>query len=122
MQLTKEQLSILQHALGLDEFGQGRMYRNQFCAAGRDEDICRSLVELGLMRQHVSTEVFPYYNCTVTNEGKAAVIEQSPKPPKLTRSQKRYRHFLNWADAYDGSFREYLEVLKQRKVLGEVGE
>lgn len=30
--LTSEQLHVLQHALGLDKYGQGEMYRNHFCA------------------------------------------------------------------------------------------
>jgi hypothetical protein len=49
----------------------------------------------------------PYYNCTVTDAGKVAMLEQSPKPPKLTRSQQRYRRYLD-ADA-GASFREWLE-------------
>jgi hypothetical protein len=48
-ELTTRQLEVLQHALGLDEYGRGEMYRNHFCAGGADEDICRSLVELGYM-------------------------------------------------------------------------
>ena len=113
--LTKEQLHILQHALGLDEYGQGKPYRNFFCAGGADEDTCKALVDAGLMKQHQRTEVYPYYNCSVTDAGKLAVQEQSPKPPKLTRSQQRYRHYLDWADAHDGTFKEYLAEMKRRK-------
>ena len=92
--LTEGQLGILQHALGLDQHGQGRAYRNHFCAGGDDESICRSLVEMGYMQQHSTTEVFLYFNCSVTETGKAAVRRESPKPPKLSRSQRRYREFL----------------------------
>jgi hypothetical protein len=104
--MTKEQLQILQHALGVDEYGQGRMYRNHFCAGGKDEEICRSLVELGYMGTF-EREYLPYYNCTVTEAGKTAMLAESPKPPKLTRSQKRYRDFLNRDTGV--SFGEYLK-------------
>ena len=94
--LTPRQLEILQHSLGVDQYGQGQMYRNHFCADGSDEGICRELVALGFMWEwHKSyQEMFPYYNCSVTEAGKAAMLAESPKPPKLTRSQKRYRAFL----------------------------
>lgn len=91
--LTKEQLHVLQHALGVDEYGRGQQYRNHFCAGGADEDICRELVAMGLMTTFTRSYL-PYYNGTVTEAGKVAMLAQSPKPPKLTRSQERYRRFL----------------------------
>lgn len=94
MTLTKEQLHILQHSLGVDEYGQGPMYRNQFCAGGDDERICRELIVMGYMQQHQTTDWLPYFNCSVTTEGRAAARRESPKPPLLTRSQRRYREFL----------------------------
>ena len=93
MTLTKEQLQILQHSLGVDQYGQGQMYRNHFCAGGKDEQVCRELVEAGYM-ETFTRSYLPYYNCRVTEAGKAAMFEQSPKPPKLTRSQERYRRYL----------------------------
>jgi hypothetical protein len=107
--LTKRQLDILQHALGVDQYGQGKMYRNHFCAGGGDEQVCRELVSLGYMWEwHKSyQEMFPYYNCSVTQAGKTAMLAASPAPPKLTRSQKRYRAFLR-ADA-DRTFGEWLK-------------
>ena len=92
--MTPRQLEILQHALGLDLYGQGEMYRNHFCAGSDDEPVCRELIALGYMQQHRTTEVFPYFNCSVTEAGKQAVKENSPKPRKLTRSQRRYRDWL----------------------------
>lgn len=94
MTLTKEQLGILQHSLGVDEYGQGRQYRNHFCAGGADEEVCKSLVQLGYMQDHPKTDLFPYYNCSVTAAGRRAMVDESPKPTKLTRSQKQYRQFL----------------------------
>jgi hypothetical protein len=105
--MTPEQLQILQHALGLDEYGRGEMYRNHFCAGDDDEPICRALVEMGYMRVfRPNAPPYPYYNCTVTEAGKEAVRRESPEPPKLTRAQRRYRRFLE-ADS-DLSFMEWL--------------
>ena len=92
--MNHEQLQILQHALGVDSYGQGEMYRNHFCAGGTDEDVCRELVTMGYMVQHPTTKWLPYFNCSVTDEGKAAMRRESPKPPKLSRAQKNYREFL----------------------------
>ena len=92
--LSSKQLDILQHSLGADRFGHGGGNRNHFCAGASDEPTCRELVALGYMREHVTTEVFPYYNCSVTDAGKAAMLAASPGPPKLTRSQHKYRRFL----------------------------
>lgn len=118
--LTARQLEILQHALGVDQYGQGEMYRNHFCAGGGDEDICRELVVLGYMRlwPHADpttgeTPGYPYYNCSVTEQGKAAMRAESPKSPKLTRSQQRYRRFLR-ADL-GCSFGEYMKMETEMK-------
>jgi hypothetical protein len=111
-EMTKKQLEILQHSLGLDEFGQGRMYRNHFCAGSDDEETCRELIALGFMTQHARTEMLPYFNCSVTEAGKKAVGDESPGPPKLTAGQRRYREFLN-AD----SGLKFGEWLKMRRTV-----
>ena len=97
IRLTQIQLKVLQHALGVDQYGQGEMYRDHFCAGDDDEATCRELVAAGLMRLWPHANPFtgecngyPYYNCSVTEEGKRAVREQSPSPPKLTRSQQEW--------------------------------
>lgn len=119
--MTAEQLQILQHSLGVDQYGQGTHYRNHFCAGGRDEDVCRSLVALGYMKEHRTTEWLPYYNCSVTEEGKAAMLRESPKAPVLTRGQQRYREFLK-ADT-GGSFIEWLKDRAEwRREQGEFAE
>lgn len=104
--LTARQLEILQHALGWDKYGQGHSTRNHYCAGYNDEPACRELVELGYMKQHETPSWLPYFNCSVTPEGRRVASEQSPKPPKLTRSQKRYRCFLRHDSGL--SFREWL--------------
>jgi hypothetical protein len=78
----------------VDKYGQGHVYRNHFCAGASDEPTCRELVGMGYMQEHATTQVFPYYNCSVTELGKEAMLRESPKPPKLTRGQRRYREFL----------------------------
>lgn len=67
---------------------------------------------MGYMRQVATTAVFQDFNCRVTDEGKAAMLRESPAPPKLTRSQQRYRDYLEADTGF--SFREYLEMLKHR--------
>ena len=111
--MTPRQIEILQHALGLDQYGQGNMYRNHFCAGGDDESVCRELVAMGYMEQF-TREWLPYFNCLVTDAGKAAVKRESPSPPKLTRGQKRYRAFL---DADSGL--KFGEWMKQRRTVDQ---
>ncbi len=114
--MTDEQLQILQHSLGVDKYGQGVMYRNHFCAGGTDVPICESLVEMGYMRTFTRS-FLPYYNCIVTDAGKAAMRAESPKPPKRTRSQKRYSQFL---DADTG--RSFGEWLKDQRMAAQETE
>lgn len=110
--MTKEQIHILQHSLGVDEYGRGQMYRNHFCAGGKDEELCRELVAVGLMWTWPNADEngrvpgYPYFNCSVTDKGKSAMLAESPKPPKLSRSQARYRRFL--AEDTGESFKEWL--------------
>src|ERR1700675_2922297 len=100
------QLHILQHALGVDQYGQGRMFRNYYVGG---ESECRPLVALGFMTEHRASELTggdPWFR--VTDIGKQAVRDLSPAPPKLTRSQRRYREFLN-ADS-GLSFGEWMKL------------
>ncbi len=108
MTLTPDLLQILQHALGVDEYGRGQRYRNHFCAGGDDVANCAELVALGYMRSFRSPHL-PYFNCIVTSEGIDAMYRESLKPPRLTRSQQRYRKWLDVADAYSCTFGEWLK-------------
>ncbi len=49
----KNKLHILQHSLGLDQFGEGRQYRNHFAAGpgGQDFADCVALTEMGLSKK-----------------------------------------------------------------------
>lgn len=106
-----EQLHILQHALGVDQYGKGRMYRNHYVGG---EHECRPIVALGYMTEHPASEITGgdvWFR--VTEAGKAAMLAESPKPPKLTRSQKRYRAFL--AADTGSSFKEWLKYSTEFK-------
>lgn len=74
--MTQDQLHILQHSLGADQYGRRERYgdRNHFCAGGKDEDICKELVALGYMVQHETTSWLPYYNCSATGKGINAML------------------------------------------------
>ena len=112
--LTPGQLHILQHSIGVDKFGQGRAYRNHY-VIGADCDgfeDCKVLVALGMMDEHPPRELTGMMYCfTVTQAGRQAVKDQSPKPPKLTRSQQRYRNYVQ-ADC-NMSFHEWLRLPKE---------
>ena len=105
-------MHILQHALGLDEYGQGNPYRNHF-VAGEDCDnwaLCMAHVEAGRMVRHEPREIFGgsgHYCFVVTEAGKAFVAEHSPKPPKLSRAKQRYRAWLKVGDLI--SFGDWLK-------------
>ena len=93
--MTPRQLEILQHSLGVDQYGQGRQYRNHFYAGGLDVTTCRELAEIGLMREFASSPLTggdPAF--FVTSEGKRKMAEESPPPPKRTRAQQRYDDYL----------------------------
>lgn len=107
--MTPAQLHTLQHALGVDQYGQGNMFRNHYVGGEND---CRPLVALGMMTEHPASELTggdPWFR--VTDTGKHAVRDLSPVPPKLTRSQQRYRRFLS-ADS-GMTFREWLSVERE---------
>lgn len=121
--MTPSQLQILQHCLGCDKYGMSSnksprdpaspYYRNRFCAGTADEPDCRELVALGYMVQHETTEHLPYFNCSVTKTGIKAMIAESPKPPKITRSQQRYLDYLALDDAFGSiSFKDFLKIQK----------
>lgn len=111
--LTPKQLQILQHALGRDQYGRSNSPgndRNHFCAGEDDEPTCKTLVAMGYMIEHRRTKVFPYYNCSVTQHGRAAMLAASPPAPRRSKSQLRYEAFLDWKDATGGNFRAFLKT------------
>lgn len=115
--MDKELLHILQHSLGLDGYGRGARYRNHFCTGpgSKDFDNCQTLVEQGMMVDHGSRKMFGGDHLfEVTPAGDDAVRDHSPRPPKLTRSQKHYQQYLDVADCFD-DFRHFLLYTAARK-------
>jgi len=101
--------AILHHALGLHYAGpcMGLVeYRTHFVTGpgSKDFDHCRALVELGLMVDHGPQPTMRGDHLfNVTAKGREVGRSTFPKRPKLTRSQLRYRAFLDaerteWAE------------------------
>lgn len=118
MNITPEQLHILQHSLGCDDHGQTThrirdegdgahgYYRNRYVSDPTADLI--ALCNAGLMKDHSAYDVaggMHYYR--VTKEGVSAMKQLSPPTPKLTRGQRVYREYLE-ADC-DATFGEYLK-------------
>ena len=119
--LTPEGVEILQHALGLSQVAPGvdplarPMTRNSFCAHGGDRDaaVCEALCEAGLMvrGRTINDGQDRYYHAT--RAGEAAALAALPPPPRLTRSQRRYRAFLSEDSGL--SFGEWLREQQERR-------
>jgi hypothetical protein len=112
--MNPNQLDILQHSLGCNEYGIAEhryprdepYYRNRY-VSNPDADLI-ALVETGYLKDHGIRELWGNMNCyTVTDKGIAAMRAESPKPPKISRSKQRYLDFLR-ADL-GCSFAEYLK-------------
>jgi hypothetical protein len=111
--MTPEKLHILQHALGLDKFGQGVNFRNYYVVGPMHYGFndCRELVAEGLMDDRGPSEINAgMHTFHVTDAGKRAVCEHSPPPPKLNRGQRRYRAYLSWKETTGGTFKEFFYV------------
>lgn len=110
--MTPEQLHILQHALGVDEYGQGKPYRDYYCV-GLDNAAAladlRTLVAQGWMREgHTINDGRDQY-FYVTQLGLCAMKAHSPKAPRVSRAKQRYRDYLR--SECSMSFGEYLKYM-----------
>jgi len=127
--VNPSQLEILQHSLGCDRFGKSNTplsdegdgcfghYRNRYVTDPKSTCgiAISELVSLGLMRDHGPQAMaagMHYYS--VTQAGLLAMWENSPKPPKLTRSQKRFARYCEVADCFS-SFRDFLKYEQAKK-------
>ena len=121
VKISTDLLQILQHSLGLNQYGEGKQYRNHYVAGGDDAAKCRELVAMGYMAERPSSELTggdPLFQ--VTPAGVDVVALQSPAPPKLTRGQKRYLKYLEESDCFD-SFLHFLRY-EQAKKRGDIIE
>lgn len=117
MKLSPSQLHILQHSLGLDRYGRGREYRNSFVTGHGSKDFegCQALVAGGCMVNHGDRKLFSGHCFSVTDWGRLKMHEQSPRPPRLTRAQKRWQEWIDVADVFCGDFRAWLRYKQDRK-------
>ena len=112
--MTNQLLHILQHSLGVGDYGDKPSFRNHFGTGpgGDDWGHCMTLVGQGLMvqlRGNALTGGSDLFK--VTPRGVDYVALNSPKrppQPKLTRSQQRYQDYRR--SEFSGSFAEYLGV------------
>jgi hypothetical protein len=114
LKVKPSHLEILQHALGTDKYGTLPKYhesRNYYGTDGDDLN-CNELVALGYMTKHPPRSWTPDIFFTVTDEGRKAMQEASPKPPKVSRSSKRFEEYRNYSDACDCTFRQWLDIRK----------
>lgn len=94
--MSPTKLKILQHAIGVDQWGQGEHRRNSYMASGRDILDCTELTTAGLMQRHDSP--LTPSDCaffTVTLAGREAICKHSPTAPKRSPSQRRYQAWLD---------------------------
>lgn len=110
-------LKILQHSLGVDRFGRGRMYRDHFVTGedSKDFEICMAAVDRGLMvRRGFSALTGGDWCFLVTDAGRAFVLARSPRPDCKQRARDRYDRFLRLSDVRpDLTFGEFLRREKE---------
>jgi hypothetical protein len=95
--MNPKHIRILQHSLGVDQYGQGSQYRNHYAVGlGCDSfDDCTQLVQSGHMIDHGARESWGgMHHFAVTPKGIDSVALESPAPPKVSRSRARYLKFL----------------------------
>ena len=104
-----EQVHILRHALGLDDHGRGREYRNHFVSGPGCDNFAtlREMVAAGLMVEHAPRPLFGGDSCFVVTEAGKELARRNVSPEKMTRSQRRYR---DWArSGCDMTFGDWLK-------------
>jgi len=112
-EMKPEYLEILQHALGADKYGQLPKHGENRNFYGTDDSTeCTELVALGYMVELQARSWLPETTYRVTDEGRKAMQEASPKPPKVSRSAKRFEEYRNYSDCNDCTFREWLDIRK----------
>ena len=105
-------LHILQHSLGVGDYGDKPSHRNHFVTgpSSTDYDNCMALVDSGLMTRRDGSAISGGDDIfRVTQKGIDFIALNSPKKPperKLTRAKQNYQ---NWLDADCGlPFWEYM--------------
>lgn len=94
--MDSRQLNILRHSLGIGDDGRGAAYRNHFVTGEGSTDYphCMALVESGHMKHRAGNQLTGGDDLfVVTDAGRIAA--RCAAPERMTRSQKRYRAFLD---------------------------
>jgi hypothetical protein len=111
--MTPAQLLILQHALGADEYGQMPKRGSERNHYGTDDPSeCSELVLLGYMVECQKVSWIPHTMYRVTEAGRKAMRDASPKAPKVSAGKLRWQEYLDYSDAFDCTFREWLDIRK----------
>jgi hypothetical protein len=122
--VNKRQLEILQHSLGVDQYGCGIHFRNHFVTGPLTGDglVCQELCDLGFMFNHGPLgELTGQMNLfRVTPAGTEAMLAESPRPPKIGRSQQRYLDWLRLDSCTGETFGQYLKRI--RKAVQHAGK
>lgn len=103
-------LQIMQHTIGVDQYGRGEQYRNHFVTGeGSDDfDTCNQLVNKGLMAVRRNHPLSGGDDCFwLTDAGKQFVAEHSPEHPRISRGKARYGRYLEYGDSFH-SFKDFL--------------
>lgn len=120
--MTRQHLHILQHSMGLDEYGRDshgavcpkETYRNRYVTedASPPGVLCLEMVALGLMVRHAPRVVsgdMPIF--CVTPAGYDYIRNNSPPAPKVSRGKARYLKWLRVRDVYpDMTFGDWLRT------------
>jgi hypothetical protein len=97
-------LHILQHSLGVGDYGDKPSHRNHFCTGpgSSDFDNCRALVADGLMTERAGSAISGGDTIfRVTPAGVDYVALHSPARPKESRSKQRYSRYREYGDGFD---------------------
>jgi hypothetical protein len=92
-------LHILQHSVGINEYGEGTRYRNHFVTSpgSKDFDDCRALVVKGFMVERPGNALSggpDAFIFSVTTEGGAFMDAHARVRKPLTRGQQRYQSWV----------------------------
>lgn len=109
----ERQLAILQHSLGLNEFGEGSFFRNHFVVGpyGSDRENIKCLVNQSFMEKSpvLGALIGEDSECFhVTALGIDFVKKKSPTRARKTKSQQRGARWREYGDCFD-SFRDFLK-------------
>lgn len=109
--LSREELHLLRHSLGLDDTGRGKQYRNYFVTGpgGADFAKLKELEARGMVTDHGPRELTGgMHTFCVTPAG--VLIAATPDPlTREKRGRRVYRYWLSISDLFpDSTFRDFL--------------